>query len=91
MIKVVYCISKKPGLSDQEFFHYWREIHGPMGARIPGLRRLIQSRRITVPGDKYDPAYDGMAELWFDDIQALVKARQSPEWKALNRRRGKFH
>ena len=23
-----------------------------------------------------------MAELWFDDIDALLKARQSPEWQA---------
>ena len=35
-----------------------------------------------IPGDKYQPAYDGVAELWFDDIEALLAARQSPEWKA---------
>lgn len=23
-----------------------------------------------------------MAELWFDDVEALLAARQSPEWKA---------
>jgi uncharacterized protein (TIGR02118 family) len=23
-----------------------------------------------------------MAELWFDDLEALLAARQSPEWKA---------
>ena len=23
-----------------------------------------------------------MAELWFDDIETLLAARQSPEWKA---------
>ena len=23
-----------------------------------------------------------MAELWFDDVEALLEARQSPEWKA---------
>lgn len=23
-----------------------------------------------------------MAELWFDDLQSLQAARQSPEWKA---------
>jgi uncharacterized protein (TIGR02118 family) len=82
MIKVVYCISKKAGLTDQDFFGYWKNVHGPMGARIPRLRKLVQSHRLTVPGDKHQPAYDGMAELWFDDIEALLAARQSPEWKA---------
>lgn len=82
MIKLVYCISKKRGLSDQEFFDYWERIHAPVGARIPGLRRFVQSRRLTIPGDKQKPDYDGMVELWFDDVDALLAARQSPEWKA---------
>ena len=82
MIKLVYCITKKAGLSDEEFFHYWENIHGPIGARIPRLRRLVQSHRVAVPGDKYRPDYDGMAELWFDNIESLLAARQSPEWKA---------
>jgi uncharacterized protein (TIGR02118 family) len=82
MIKVVYCISKKDGLTDEEFFRYWEDIHGPIGARIPGLRKLAQSHRLTVPGDKRLPDYDGVAELWFDDADAFLEARQSPEWRA---------
>ncbi|HYU47302.1 MAG TPA: EthD domain-containing protein [Terriglobales bacterium] len=81
MIKLVYCITKKAGLTDEEFFRYWENIHGPMGAKIPRLRKLVQSRRLTVPGDKYRSDYHGMAELWFDDMEALLAARQSPEWK----------
>jgi uncharacterized protein (TIGR02118 family) len=82
MIKLVYCITKKAGLSDEEFFHYWEHIHGPIGARIPGLRRLVQSHRIEVPNDSRNPDFDGMAELWFDDMEALLVARRSLEWKA---------
>lgn len=82
MIKLVYCISRKPGLSEQEFFGYWEHTHGPIGARIPGLRKLVQSHGIKIPGDVRSPDYDGMAELWFDDVDALLAARRSPEWKA---------
>jgi len=82
MIKLVYCISKKPGLTDQEFFHYWERVHGPIGLRIPHLRRLVQSHRVDVTGDKVQPGYDGMAELWFDNAEALLAARASREWKA---------
>ena len=82
MIKLVYCITKRPGLSDEEFFHYWKNVHGPIGARIPHLRKLVQSHRRTVEGDRYPPDYHGMAELWFDNEQALLAARQSPEWNA---------
>jgi uncharacterized protein (TIGR02118 family) len=28
------------------------------------------------------PDFDGMAELWFDDLGALQAARRSPEWQA---------
>jgi uncharacterized protein (TIGR02118 family) len=82
MIKLVYCITKKPGLSDKDFFHYWQNIHGPIGARIPHLRKLTQSHRITIAGDSRPPDFDGMAELWFDDVDAMLAARESSEWKA---------
>jgi uncharacterized protein (TIGR02118 family) len=82
MIKLIYCISKKPSLTDEEFFHYWKHVHGPIGARIPHLRRFVQSRRINIPGDVRPPDFDGMVELWFDDIESLLAARQSPEWRA---------
>src|ERR1700746_1031362 len=82
MIKLVYCITKKPDLADEGFFRYWKDVHGPIGARIPCLRRLVQSYRLSIPGDTHPPAYDGMAELWFDTVDDLVAARQSPEWQA---------
>jgi uncharacterized protein (TIGR02118 family) len=82
MIKLVYCISKKPGLTDEEFFHYWEKVHGPIGVRIPHLRRLVQSHRVNVTGDNVQPDYHGIAELWFNDAEALLAARQSHEWKA---------
>jgi len=82
MLKLVYCITKRVGLTDDEFFRYWKNIHGPIGARIPRLRKFVQSHCRTVPGDKRRPDYDGMAELWFDDWEALLAARESPQWKA---------
>ncbi len=69
-------------MTDAEFFHYWRNVHGPIGSRIPGLRRLVQSHRIEVPGDARGSDFDGMAELWFDDLAALLAARQRAEWQA---------
>ncbi len=81
MIKLVYCITKRPDLSDEQFFHYWKNIHGPIGATIPRLRKLVQSHRLNIPVDKHPPTYDGIAELWFDSVEDLLAARQSPEWQ----------
>jgi uncharacterized protein (TIGR02118 family) len=82
MIKLVYCFAKKPDLSFEEFDRYWRDVHGPIGMRIPGLRRLVQSAAIRDPRDGHEPGFDGMAELWFDDVEAVLRARESPEWRA---------
>jgi hypothetical protein len=40
MIKLVYCFAKKADLSFEEFSRYWHDIHGSIGARIPGVRRV---------------------------------------------------
>ncbi len=83
MVKLIYCITRKQGLSVEEFQRYWRVTHGPIAGRISGLRRYVQCH--TVPesytGDRA-PAYDGAAELWFDDMDALREAMASPEVEA---------
>lgn len=81
MIKLVYCITKKPGLSDEEFQSYWKEVHGPIAARIPGLRRLVQSHVIQEASEIRIPDFDGMAELWFDDLECLMAARRTLEFQ----------
>jgi uncharacterized protein (TIGR02118 family) len=81
VIKVVYCFRKRAGISDEEFDRYWRDVHGQIGVRIPGLRRLVQSRAVRLPDDARQPDFDGVAELWFEDEAALARARASEEWK----------
>jgi uncharacterized protein (TIGR02118 family) len=80
MIKVIYCFRRRPDMDDAAFNEYWQHVHGPIGAQIPGLRRLVQSRALRIPGDSRAPDFDGVVELWFDDEAALLRARSSPEW-----------
>jgi uncharacterized protein (TIGR02118 family) len=82
MVKLVYCISRKAGLTREQFIRHWAEVHAPIGARIPGLRRLVHSYAIPAPEDVRPADFDGMAELWFDDLAALMRARRSTEWQA---------
>jgi uncharacterized protein (TIGR02118 family) len=84
LIKLVYCITRRPDLSLDEFSRYWHDVHGPIGRQIPGLRRLVQSHPLIPTPAGYRMAFDGMAELWFDDLEALNKARGSAEWQASN-------
>lgn len=83
MVKLIYCISKKPEMSVEEFQTYWRETHAPIAGAIPGLRRYVQCHVVpeSYPADAAGrmPGYDGAAELWFDDMPALRAAMSSPE------------
>ena len=85
MIKLISLIYKKPRLSDEEFYKYWKEKHEPLAAGIiPGLRRYVQNHPIKIPGFEYE--VDGIAELWFDDLDAYRSSRtwrQSDEAKLL--------
>ena len=83
MMKLIYCITRRPELSVEEFQRYWREVHGPIAARIPGLRRYLQCHVLPeLYGGERTPAYDGAAELWYDDLAAWEAARRSPEVRA---------
>lgn len=75
MVKLIYCISKKPELSVEEFQRYWRDTHGPIAGRIPGLRRYVQSHVVPeLYARPTQPAFDGAAELWFEDLDAMRAA-----------------
>ena len=82
MVKVVVLLPRREGMSGEEFERYWRERHLPLVAKLPGLRRLVANRVLADP-DGPPPAFDGVAEDWFDDLQAHDAALASPEGRAV--------
>lgn len=81
MIKYVGIVTRRPGMSRAEFLRYWQEVHGPLAAALPGLRRYVQNPPLEIPGR--ESRYDGLAELWFDDLESLRAALRSPEGQRL--------
>jgi uncharacterized protein (TIGR02118 family) len=81
MAKIVFFFQRLPGMSFEDFSRYWREQHGPIGAAMPGVRKYIQNHAAATL-DGSPPAYDGFAELWFDDMESLQQALASPESQA---------
>lgn len=68
MIKTLTFLRKKPGITREQFLRHWKEIHGPLAAKVvPGLRRYVQCH--PVPGFASD--IDGIVELWWDNVDAL--------------------
>jgi len=96
MVKLVFCLTRLPHLSREDFQRYWRERHGPLvreSAKVLGIRRYVQAHTLDTPlndalrrGRGGPEAYDGVAELWFDSLEALAAAGGTPEGKAAGRR-----
>jgi len=81
MIQEIVLLRRRPGMDIDEFHRYWREIHGPLAAKLPGLRKYVQAHVIP-DQSQADESYDGIAELWFDSPEAFHAAIASPEGQA---------
>lgn len=79
--KNVEFVRRKPGMAIDAFQRYWRQVHGPLGAAIPMVRRYVQSHtRRSIYESGRDPVYDGVALTWFDDTQAMRESAATPEY-----------
>ncbi|POG56147.1 EthD domain-containing protein [Haloferax marisrubri] len=70
MYKHVALLVRKAGMSHDEFVTYWRETHTPIARDIEGVVRY----QTVVPADPEASEFDGLAELYFDDLDALHDA-----------------
>jgi uncharacterized protein (TIGR02118 family) len=70
MIKWIGLIKRKPGITEQAFSKYWKDIHAAVVLKnMPGVVRYIQNHRIKI--NEYDSAWDGIVELWFEDLESF--------------------
>jgi uncharacterized protein (TIGR02118 family) len=67
----------------EAFDRHYRDVHIPLAKQLPGLRRYTVSRGVTVLTGE-DPSYL-IAELDFDDEDALKEALGSPAGRAAGR------
>jgi uncharacterized protein (TIGR02118 family) len=81
MIKLVGMMKRKAGMSVEDFQSHWLNVHAPMIAKVPGMRRYVQSHSIPEAYGDFPQAYDGMAEAWFDDLEAYRAGVASPAWQ----------
>jgi len=73
MVKIVALIKRKPGMSREEFSHYWATVHGPLAvgpAGPPAVQRYTHTDWLLQPDGTPAP-FDGVAEMWFDDRPGL--------------------
>lgn len=82
MVKAIYFLKRKPGMGLDEFGEYWRTRHAEAVRKVPGLRRYVQCHTIRSGYRAREPVYDGVAELWYDDVDAMRRIADSPASRA---------
>ena len=94
MIKLCFCLVRRPELSREAFQDYWRNQHAPLvraAAPVLAIRRYVQSHSVFEPALQAAAAargipvgdgvqeFDGIAELWFDSLESLRAATATEE------------
>lgn len=77
-IKGLYRLKRRPELSVAEFRRYWLDVHAGFALKLPGLRRYVQCVATDSAYREGDPAWDGVAQIWFDDAGAMRRMVESP-------------
>jgi uncharacterized protein (TIGR02118 family) len=89
VVKLVYVIRRREGLSAEEFRRYWLETHAPKVINVAKdirARRYVQSHTLDTPLNQafaesrgLSPFYDGITEVWWDSLEELMSAAATPE------------
>jgi uncharacterized protein (TIGR02118 family) len=78
----LFAVWTSPSADQVEAFErYYADVHIPLTASIPGVRKLLLTRTSDSPGDT-PAALHRITELWFDDRAAMEAAAASPEGQA---------
>lgn len=78
MVKLV-AFYRKPE-DEGAFERHYRDVHTPLVEKMPGLLKLEVTR--FTGGPQGDSPYYLMAEMYFEDTNALNRSMSSPEGKA---------
>jgi uncharacterized protein (TIGR02118 family) len=87
MFKSVWGARFQEGVDRDEARAYWTNVHGPLGAKVPGSLAYVQNHLVGAvrpdgtPGGEL--AFDGFACEWWADRAAFDRAMRSPEWRAI--------
>ena len=81
MINAITIIKKKQGLTYEKFQNYWKDEHAEIVTRSPLVGTYVQSHPIYNDKLTFEDTIDGIAEIWFDDTNAMRSLAATKEYK----------
>jgi hypothetical protein len=89
MIKLVYCITRKEGMSRSEFCRTWLEDHGPLVRSFATAIRAVKYVQSHTGMDELNQSfiasrglsvpYDGITEIWWNSVDDMQAGSGTPE------------
>ena len=88
-------LTRRPDITPEQFRRHWLTVHGPLAARLPGLRayhqnHVVDSRQLGITHARGAWDLDGFSQLWFDDEVAMRRAVASDAYGPVAEDAGAF-
>jgi EthD domain len=95
MVKIVFCLRRLPQLTPNEFQRYWREVHALLVRKHQKTLRIVRyvqfhsdfgslTEKLRAFRNSPEP-YDGVAEIWYENREALETLGRDPDARAASR------
>jgi uncharacterized protein (TIGR02118 family) len=79
ILRALWVVRRKPGMSVEAFHEHWRHTHGPMVPRTPSLVRYVQYHVQPELQAVAPPEFDGVAELCWNDLEEFHESWASAQ------------
>ena len=79
MVKQIFTMKRKRGMTFGEFKKYYLEVHAPLVKRsFSEIRRYVVN--LALQRGKETP-YDAVMEIWWDDLETIVRIAKSDTYR----------
>lgn len=87
MVKFTILLVRKPSLTHTQFVEHHKQVHATLFMSLPVVKQTVRRyvQQHTIPADlpgMPTPKYDGITELWFDDVASLARCFSDADYMA---------
>lgn len=95
VVKIIFCLNRRPELSFEEFSNHWRDTHAPLVRKTAAEFGVVEYHQLRPSSETMSGAlaefrgapglYDGVAEVTFESLEAMTAALKDPSLRGAAR------
>jgi uncharacterized protein (TIGR02118 family) len=75
MVKAMSLITRKPGLTQEDFARHYEQVHVPLAMQYFPFKKYMRNYVIKSP-DAGEPEFDCITEVWFETMEDCQAAAE---------------